>query len=211
MDISNNSLHIDECPQWTDNELYIYDRFKFWNEIVGGISISVVGIVFNLFAIIVIVSMNKRQNIFNYLLILLLVADSAFLLLCFFYEILDHIITSDRLFNLLYPQIFHPLLYITLTLSIFLTVAISHERFIAIKYPIVHNQKMKSAKSRRISLLKYLIGIMFITIVFHLPKFFELEIVWVHKDIEELPSKKHLRYLPRFLNSFANNTRCERR
>ena len=101
MDISNNSLHIDECPQWTDNELYIYDRFKFWNEIVGGISISVVGIIFNLFAIIVIVSMNKRQNIFNYLLILLLVADSAFLLLCFFYEILDHIITSDRLFNLL--------------------------------------------------------------------------------------------------------------
>ena len=34
----NVSLYIEKCPQWTENELYIYDRFKFWTEIVGGIS-----------------------------------------------------------------------------------------------------------------------------------------------------------------------------
>ena len=148
MENSNINLHIDECPKWTDDELYIYDRLKFWTEIVGGISLSVVGMCFNILAIIVIVSMNKRQNIFNNLLICLLVTDFIFLLVCVTYEILDHVITSDRWFNLVYPKIIHPLYYITMTVSIFLTVAISHERFIAIQYPIKHSQNMKSAKSR---------------------------------------------------------------
>ena len=116
----NVSLYIEKCPQWTENELYIYDRFKFWTEIVGGISISVLGMCFNLLAIIVIILMDKRSNIFNYLLICLLATDFAYLFLVVFYEILDHIITSDRWFNLLYPKVIHPLVHIMVTQSIFL-------------------------------------------------------------------------------------------
>ena len=211
MDNSNISLLIDECPQWTEDELFIYDRFKFWCEIVGGVSISTVGMCFNTIAIIVILSMNKRQNIFNYLLICLLATDSVYLFFCVSYEILDHIITSDRWFNLIYPKIIHPLINMSVTLSIFLTVAISHERFIAVQYPIVHSQKMKSAKSRKICLLKYLIVTILLSIIFHLPKFFEIDIVWVNEnsteDIGERPSKKYLRYFPRFVTSIADNFR----
>ena len=211
----NVSLYIDKCPQWTENELYIYDRFKFWTEIVGGISISVLGMCFNALAIIVIILMDKRSNIFNYLLISLLATDFAYLFLVVFYEILAHIITSDRWFNLLYPKVIHPLVHMTVTQSIFLTVAISHERFIAIQYPIKHSQKMKSAKSRRLSLMKYLIVTLFIAIVFHLPKFFEIDVVWVHRksieDVEELrKTTKYLRYYPRLVASIAENIRYER-
>ena len=103
----NVSLYNEKCPQWTENELYIYDRFKFWTEIVGGISISLLGMCCNALAIIVIILMDKRSNIFNYLLICLLATDFAYLFLVVFYETLDHIITSDRWFNLLYPKVLH--------------------------------------------------------------------------------------------------------
>ena len=145
--------------------------------------------------------MKTRQNIFNHLLICLLSADSAFLLCSVLFIILDHIITSDRIYNQLVP-ILSPMYYITLTLSIFLTVAISHERYVAIQYPIVHNQKMKSAKTRRISLLKYITVIMFLAVIFHVPKFFELEVVWTNStsvaNWTNDPNEKYLRYLTIF-------------
>ena len=171
---TSDILNISQCPEWTEYELYIYDRFTFWTLIVSGFGVSVVGIGFNFLAIIVLISMKSRNNIFNYLLMYLLCADSAFLLCSAIYITLDHLITSDRLLNQLTPMLLGPMYYITLTLSIFFTVAISHERYVAIQYPIAHSQKMKSAKSRRINLLKYLISIIAITIVFNLPKFFEL-------------------------------------
>jgi hypothetical protein len=95
-----------------------------------------------------------------------------------------------------------PVYYVTLTLSIFFTVAISHERYIAIQYPIVHRQKMKSAKTRRINLLKYIIFIIFVAVVFHVPKLFELELVWKNStgvaNETNLPRQKYLRYFTTF-------------
>ena len=203
MENSSNMLDIVECPQWTENELYIYDRFKFFVEIVVGFIVSVLGIGFNLRAIIVLISMKSRQNIFNYLLICLLCADIGFLLHRVVYLALDHFITSDRWVNQLMPTILHPMYYIMLTLSIFLTIAISHERFIAIQYPIIHNQKMKSARSRRISLMMYLVVIILVTIIFHLPKFFEMEVVWKNTiskedDVQSPNYHKYTRYFLRF-------------
>ena len=199
---SSDFLNISECPEWSENELYIFDRFTFWTVIVSGFGVSVVGIGFNILAIIVLISMKSRNNIFNYLLIYLLCADSAFLLCGVIYIFLDHLITSDRLLNQLTPMVLGPTYYITLTLSIFFTVAISHERFVAIQHPIEHSQKMKSAKSRRNNLLKYLISIIAITILFNLPKFFELEVVWYNQSQKEEetihPKETYLRYFPKF-------------
>ena len=191
-----------ECPQWTENEFYIYDRFQFWIQIVTGFSVAFVGIVFNILAIIGLLSMRTRQNVFNYLLIYLLSADIMFLLCCIAFITFDHLVESDQILNQLTPQVLYPAYYITMTLSIYLTVAISHERFIAIQYPIVHSQKMKSAKSRRINLLKYLIIIICVTVGFHVPRFFEMEVGWKNsthgEEVSQLPTQKYLRYFTRF-------------
>ena len=154
-------------------------------------------------AIVVIICMKSKQNIFNYLLICLLCADIGFLLNRVVYIALHHFITSDRWINQLMPNFIHPMYYIMLTLSIFFTVAISHERFIAIQYPIIHNQKMKSAKSRRISLMLYLVVIVLVTILFHLPKFFEMDVVWKTSTSQEDEAQltnhqKYTRYFLRF-------------
>ena len=203
MENSSNLLEMIACPQWTENELYIYDRFKFFVEIIVGFIVGVLGIGFNLLAIVVLICMKSKQNIFNYLLIYLLCADIGFLLNRVVYIALHHFITSDRWINQLMPNFIHPMYYIMLTLSIFFTVAISHERFIAIQYPIIHNQKMKSAKSRRISLLVYIVFIILVTILFHLPKFFEMEVVWKTPTSQEEEAQltnhtKYTRYFLRF-------------
>ena len=203
----NITLNISECPQWTEDDLYIYDRFTFWFGIVGGLGVSIIGTGLNIIAIFVLISMKTRQNIFNHLLICLLCADSVFLLCGICFVVFDHLITSDRLYVQLVP-VMSPVYWITLTLSTFLTVAISHERYIAIQYPIVHRQKMKSAKTRRINLLKYIIFIMFVAIVFHVPKFFELEVIWKNStgvanetNLPIFQSSKYMRYFTTFENA----------
>ena len=211
MENSNNTLNIVGCPHWTESELYIYDRFKFIVEIVTGIVVCVIGIGLNILAIVVLISMNSRQNIFNYLLICLLCADIGYLLNCVIYLTLDHFITSDRWLNQLLPTFIHPVHYITITLSIFLTISISHERFIAIQYPIAHSQKMKSTRSRRINLMLYLVVIILLTIVFHLPKFFELEVVWKNPSIEEAEEEQRHEKYTRYFFRFAGVVTGEQR
>ena len=97
----------------------------------------------------------------------------------------------------------------TLTLSILLTIAIAHERFIAIQHPIIHSQKMKSTRSRRLDLAKYLVAMIFVTIAFNLPKFFEFEVIWEKAnqidDGMQPQEQKHLRYFTRFIEPTARD------
>ena len=80
--------------------------------------------------------------------------------------------------TMIFPKFTYPFWSISLTLSIFLTVGITHERYIAIKYPIIHRQRMRSAKYRRVNLLKYIVGVFICTMIFNIPKFFEIETGW---------------------------------
>ena len=41
--LSNVSINV-ECQQWTEEEFYIYDTFKFWTRIVLTFGVAVVGI-----------------------------------------------------------------------------------------------------------------------------------------------------------------------
>ena len=48
--------------------------------------------------------------------------------------------TFKELYNVLFPQLLYPLKHIAQTASIFMTVAITFERYCAVHYPINYNQ-----------------------------------------------------------------------
>ena len=98
---------------------------------------------------------------------------------------------------MMFPKFTYPVWSISLTLSIFLTVGIAHERYIAIKYPIIHRQRMRSGKYRRITLMKYTVCVLLCAIIFNLPKFFEIEIDW-RDATSRAPIDEKQRYQPKF-------------
>ena len=167
-----------ECPNITSEDLDTLASAKYW---VGGVSVCVVafiGIVSNFTAVCVLLSTLSNRNNFNQLASLLFLIDSIYLTFSVLTTLQIRLDLASYTLTMIFPKFTYPVWSISLTLSIFLTVGITHERYIAIKYPIIHRQRMRSAKYRRINLLKYIVGVFICTMVFNIPKFFEIETGW---------------------------------
>ena len=166
------------CPIWTKHDYELIDAFEYW---VGGVAlccISIPGLLMNLMAIYILSTRTAMHSTFNSLLISLFVFDSMYL----FFETIEtfrrrfHLET--RIHTILLPKFIYPLTIISLSASIFMIVGIAHERYDAIKQPIVHRQSMRSAKFRRKKFVKYILIVCLCAICFNIPKFLEVELKW---------------------------------
>ena len=176
--INESLISVQQCPNITSEELHTLALAKYW---VGGVSVCVVasiGIVSNFTAICVLLSTLSNRNNFNQLAALLFLIDSIYLTFSVLTTLQIRLDLASYSLTMIFPKFTYPLWSISLTLSIFLTVGITHERYIAIKYPIIHRQRMRSAKYRRVNLLKYIVGVFICTMIFNIPKFFEIETGW---------------------------------
>ena len=122
--------------------------------VVGGyvsISISIFGIIANILAVAVFSTKSFRSN-FNNLLISLGVCDLLFLMLSileclrrYFQDQEAHhgsvVGRMTQVHHYLYPHILFPLHNILLTISIFMTISISIERYLAIFHPLVYRNR----------------------------------------------------------------------
>ena len=191
-EVNESLVSLLECPNITSEDEQTLRLAKYW---VGGVSVCVVsfiGIVLNLTAVCVLLSTLSNRNNFNQLTALLFLIDSIYLTLSVLTTLQIRLNLTSYNLTLIFPKFTYPVWSISLTLSIFITVGIAHERYIAIKYPIIHRQRMRSAKYRRINLLKYIVGVFISTMIFNIPKFFEIETGW--KPVGH-PSNKNHRYV----------------
>ncbi|XP_023344057.1 FMRFamide receptor [Eurytemora carolleeae] len=90
----------------------------------------------------------------------------------------------------MFPYVLHPLNSIALTASIYMTMAIAIERYIAVYHPLDYNRVMMDATTHSRRLAGYLIPVCLVAILFNIPKFLESRIVFIgeniHLDITEL-------------------------
>ena len=80
------------------------------------------------------------RNSFNFLLIALISMDSCFLFLCLLEGVRKEASYVSNIQVLLFPHLLYPLISIVFTASIYMTVAIAIERYIAVHYPIDYSQ-----------------------------------------------------------------------
>ena len=80
------------------------------------------------------------RNSFNFLLIALISMDSCFLFLCLLEGVRKERSYVTNIHVLLFPHLLYPLISIVFTASIYMTVAIAIERYIAVHYPIDYSQ-----------------------------------------------------------------------
>ncbi len=79
----------------------------------------------------------------------------------------------------LFPYILYPFTQIAFTASIFMTVAIALERFIAVHYPINYSQAMHEANALTKRIVKYVATVSFLSVVFTMSRFFEAKVTWI--------------------------------
>ena len=166
------------CPKWEMEDFKLIEAFEYW---VGGVSVCVLaipGMLFNIIAIYYLITRTSIHTTFNSLLISLFAMDSIYLLFETLETFRRRFRLESRLHLILLPKFTYPLMFVSLSASIFMTVGVAHERYDAIMKPIQHRQSMRSGKYRRKKFLVYLLTVCFLAVGFNVPKFFEVELEW---------------------------------
>ena len=85
--------------------------------------------------------------------------------------------------TVLYPYFILPFNHIAMTASIFMTIAIAYERYQATRNPIEQNQSLQHPTSDLRRLLTYFFPILIISILFNIPKFLELKVIYAPSEV----------------------------
>jgi len=164
-----------DCPNLTKLQRdIINDDLVFWVDFVVDGALAATGLIANIVSALILGKEDMR-NSFNFLLIALISMDSCFLFLCLL-EGVRKIGYASNIQVLLFPHLLYPLISIVFTASIYMTVAIAIERYIAVHYPIDYSQAINSPEACKRRLLKYVIPVIFISTFLNIPKFLESDI-----------------------------------
>ncbi len=78
----------------------------------------------------------------------------------------------------LFPHLLYPFNQVAISASIFMTVAIAWERYIAVHYPLDYNQAMNDSHAMRKRLIKYVGPVFMLAFLFNVVKFFEATVTY---------------------------------
>ena len=171
--IADNSSTV--CPLATSDDLIILTILKFFLEGVVRFIISGVGILCNL-ASIFILTRKELSSLFNQLLVVLVIYDLIYLLTMMM-DSMTKLGIEPEIHALIAPYTFYPMNAISMMGSIYMTMAVGMERYIAVNYPMEYTLVVNDASSHRRRLAKYALPITIFSILFNLPKFFETQVV----------------------------------
>ena len=141
-----------------------YDEWPSWVDLFSRDIIAVLGIFGNAAIIMIRMQMHLR-NTFNKLLVALAVLDT-FVLIMF---LAVTICKNSKTFHIMFPYFIWPIGNIVTRGSVFMTVVIAYERYMAVRHPLSFNI------GRRYRSVRYVTFVIVISIILSVPKFFEFE------------------------------------
>ena len=153
------------CPNWTDRDHYLTSNIGFWIGDVLVFFIAIPGIILNIISIYKLSAEKYLRNIFNFLLINLLIWHSLFLLLVAVDVVFK--VVSYAAFKI-FSTVLFVLSSVFLTASIYMTVGLSVERYISISHPITYLRCIEKSESRIIWYIKYILPITILSILMSL-------------------------------------------
>ena len=138
-DKSNDINATDDCPYFDQNGEILLDNLAYYFEGITQTSFAFCGIIFNCVACIVLAS-KEMKNSFNHMLIALAIFDSGYLTGSILESFRKSFHLATSLHISLFPHLLFPGQTIMMSASIFMTVAIAIERYVAVHYPLNYNQ-----------------------------------------------------------------------
>ena len=167
----NQSVDVLDCgPDPSNVTMAIVQNFRYYFD---GVLVSIfgfIGIIGNILTIIVLMR-PKFKDCFHKLLLALACYDTIFIICGGINYTCRAFNAGSSIFTLLFPFFIHPFSYIGMSGSIFMTFAISIERFLGICYPLKFPPHTRKAWF-------YILPVSFISIVTNIPRFFDAVLVW---------------------------------
>ena len=173
-DINSTAKENFTCGKWnlTSEEHYFQSMHGYWVQSVASIIVSILGSIVNVITIIILSNIELKRLFFNKLLICLTVFD-IFFLVNSIYESFRLNITGTNYcsFQGHVLLLLYPLRKIVMCCSIYMTLVLTFERYLAVAKPIAHrNRSIGSSESKRV--LKYVSPVILFSILYCLPTFF---------------------------------------
>ena len=145
----------------------------YWVKGVCILMIAIIGIGLNTTTICIIFPRKPLNNIFSLLVVALFASDTLFLVIQALISLIYHILSSSSYsLSITYAKILLPLWNLAFANSIFMTVALSIDRYISLFHTEVYQRLLKRATSRRMCFLLYVAPVIVFTVLFHIPSFF---------------------------------------
>ena len=175
MEKQNDQINNISCGKWNwdTSEHAFLEHYGWWIHGFASLTIGIIGIIVNIIFIRVLVSVEFRKILFNKLITCLTVADLIFLLCSVYDSFRSHILQLNTCSIRGYMQLFiYPIRKISMCFSIYMTVVLSLERFLAVTHPIRHRNR-SIGRSWIGQFLKYISPAFVVScIIFGLPLFF---------------------------------------
>ena len=181
MEASTESIYIMESANKTSScgismsQALFYVNYSWWISGVGTICVASLGVIFNTMAIFILCDKRMRSSFFNRLLVCLAIADNVFLANAISVVVVEQLIdvsSGDHLF--MFVHLLYPTRNMLMCTSIYMTVGLACERFNSTSNPYLHRTRQNGTTCHR--LLLYILPVITFSILYNIPKFFDLEV-----------------------------------
>nr|XP_040583812.1 FMRFamide receptor-like [Lepeophtheirus salmonis] len=159
----------DTCPPEQHHEYFFW-----WKEGLATLIVGITGLIANSIAIPILLS-KKLISIFNRLLVSLAIFDNIFLF-CTLSETIRRNFHNSDLQTISFIYIFYPLQNISAVCSIYTTIGLAAERWLAVSRPVEYHLSVNANGARpwkRVT--AYVAPILIFSIAYNIPKFFEVK------------------------------------
>ena len=166
------------CIGLNEMQWEAYKQLSWWLEGVGTMIVGSLGIFFNTAAIYILLVKELVVIPFNNLVVSLAIVDNMFLLISAFYHIptaFELEIRSTYLYQELLASFLYPAIHITMYCSTYMTVVLALDRYNSVSQPSKYNSATRTTHPT-IYVLRYIIPVTLLSVVFNVPKYFDLEI-----------------------------------
>ena len=177
------------------------------NFLVNGVctcAVVITGTILNCVAINIIWKKYDRSNIFYQMLIRLLYCDICVLVTWLNLSLFVAFKLNNDVILHMVPYFSYPSTHIAITASTFMTVAIAHERYLAIRDPLKYSEGMKTPNVQSNRLKIYLFLVIAIAVAFNIPHFLDLEIKYVDLSLYTNSTKANLTHSNSTELSYSN-------
>ena len=156
-------------------QVEFYQDFNWWIGGVLSIFTSGLGIILNTVSICVLCNKRIRASLFNRLLVSLAIMDSLFLAATIFDALTRKLITQYSFYHVyIFVHILYPARSMLICSSTYMTVGLSYERYAFLTKPI--HQRARHNTNTYSRLASYISLIMTFSILYYIPRFFDLEL-----------------------------------
>ena len=176
LNITNTSTinsSIDTCPEATSQELDTLNLLSFLLDGVLQFIISCLGILGNVTSIFIL-TRKELYSFFNQLLVVLVMYDLIYLITTMI-ESTTKLGVEHEAHTFLFPYLLYPLNAMSMMGSIYMTMAVGLERYIAVYHPIEYSMVANDASSHSKRLVKYVAPITLFAVTFNIPKMLEIQ------------------------------------